>query len=117
MGNEELDMPCLDYVKVENSEHKYYENKDIIKIVEWKYKSTTIQIMHINPNLHTDLTKFIDQYDLDFCKVIFDGTSLNVMYPKSVTIRTSKYNRITDWNGRRQYRTDKYTKRGFKVEE
>ena len=98
---------------------KFYKNKDILGVTEWsigkKSDPIILQIMHINSLIHHNLTNFIDQYDLDFCKVIFDGFKLNVMYPDSVKTRTSVYNRITDWNGRKEYRTQKYIKRGFKV--
>lgn len=119
MGYDYTPLPNAKLAYSEIYKPKNYKNNDILRVTEWsigdKDDPTTVQIMNISPVVHSNLTKFIDLYDLDFCKVIFDGSKLNIMYPESIKTRTSVYNCITDWNGRKDYRTQKYIKRGFKI--
>jgi len=108
-----------------------YQTSDIIRVTEWavgdEKNPLIVQIMSINPFEYDDLKKFIDLYDLDFCKVIFDGDKVEVMYPYSVRTKISIYNRLYSgdnhvdierklrWNNRKKTRTLKYEKRGFTI--
>lgn len=80
-----------------------------------KCKNTKIQIIHLNPKLNSSIKEFVSKFDLDFCKVMFDGEKFTVLEPQSVKTRTSKYNKIEDWHHQKDKRVAKYTKRGFTI--
>lgn len=80
-----------------------------------KCKNTKIQIIHLNPDMNSSIKEFVGKFDLDFCKVMFDGEKFTVLEPQSVVTRTSKYNKIEDWHHQKDKRVAKYTKRGFTI--
>jgi len=111
-----------------NFTSKYqYQNMDIIRVTEWSVGEKdplVIQIMSINPLEFTSLKDFIDLYDLDFCKVMFDGDTIEVMYPESIKTKSSEYGRKdrsktleekNRWYDRKKMRISKYKGRGFNI--
>jgi len=85
----------------------------LVSLLYWC--QTKIQVIEIRADFYPDMTKFIDEhFDFDFCKTIFDGVTVNVLYPNSVLAKTC----IIDCNGLyiREDRLKKYRKRGFSIE-
>lgn len=77
-------------------------------------KCTHIQIIHINPDKHSDIKSFIDSFDLDFCKVLFDGEKFDIMYPESIKTKSSVQK---SWTQKQilSDRAKKYKARGFNI--
>ena len=82
-----------------------------------KHKNITIQIIKLNPKLNKSIKEFVGKFDLDFCKVMFDGEDFTILEPKSLLTRTSTYNKILDWHIQKNKRVAKYIKRGFTITE
>lgn len=75
-----------------------------------------IQIIHIDHQKHFTFKSMAESFDLDFCKIIFDGKLFEVLYPDAILKRTS-IQKGKDWVCSEFYdqRKKKYQKRGFTV--
>lgn len=96
-----------------------YETQDILRIDNWvctkNDRDIKVQLIYLNNSKYGSIEQFVDRFDLDFCKIVFDGHTLKAMKPESVKNKTSRYNRVSDWRNKRKERIAKYTTRGFKV--
>lgn len=93
-----------DKLKYEMLEYK--DSYDELPIASRMYKISNAKINHIivSPYVANTVEEFIDKYfDLNFCKVMFDGESLTIKNFDDV------YNKMTHVN----YQLDKYLRRAF----
>ena len=101
------------------TEDKIYNTDSILRVGNYRYvhakKETNIQIIHIDKKNFSNIADFVEEFDLDFCKIIFDGEKFTMLYPDSVINCTSKYNKTSDWQDRKDMRIEHYKKRGFTI--
>ena len=103
------------------SETKHYTAGDILRVGNYYDSSVdkkmNIQIIHLDPKKCSSVKSFVEKFDLDFCKVMFDGEKFTILHPESVINRISKYNKEDDWQDRKDKRVAHYRARGFTIYE
>ncbi len=75
-----------------------------------------IQIIHINSEKYKDVRSFVQNFDLDFCKVTFDGEKFEILNPESLLTKTSIYHKHPEYTKEvMEIRKKKYEDRGFTI--
>jgi hypothetical protein len=117
------------YHKLDNFLSQYY-HRSSINLVNCKYKNMDERIVYIINYIGTEEVKFqlicvdinphnlkdfiIETFDYDFCKNIFDGTTLYIHDLNKVMNKTDNYS-ISSTLQRSVKRYNKYKERGFNI--
>ena len=106
----------LDEIFEEKSskEHEtYYKCSDFIKTKVYEYQAKNIKIQLIDVFDKLPLEGVVDKFDLDFCKVFFDGD--NTYVNEAFLNRTCEYDLTKTPSQKTHERIIKYAARGFVV--
>jgi len=84
---------------------------------EWKVATfNSIQVIYINKEYYITINDFINTFDIDICKIIFDGRNFHfpIKYPKN--LKNDRIAKVTgEINPRLYTRIIKYQNRNFEV--
>ena len=114
------------------SEYHYYKYSDLcsdcksesndcvsLKMCENSCYNPTkkpIQIISLDPKKHNSIKDYVKTFDLDFCKVMFDGEKFEILHPESLLNKSSVYHSKKYYTDEiTKMRKKKYTNRGFKI--